>query len=192
MPHGVSTFVDRGETTPRAQRKPYLLAIGTIEPRKRYDLLLDAFERLAPKPRLYVVGTPGWNTDDIQTRLRGTEDVTWLDDATDAQINELLSGALALAVPSLAEGFGLGMLEAMARGTPVVSSGLGALSEVAGDAAVVPTDDSPESWAEALDEVMHDQTLWMECADTGLRRSANFTWKESARRTAEVYRSVAG
>ena len=116
VPHGVSTFVDRGETTPRAQRKPYLLAIGTIEPRKRYDLLLDAFERLAPKPQLYVVGTPGWNTDDIQTRLRSTEGVTWLADATDAQINELLSGALALAVPSLAEGFGLGMLEAMARG----------------------------------------------------------------------------
>ena len=192
VPHGVSSFVDRGEIVPRPERKPYLLAVGTIEPRKRYDLLLDAFERLAPQPRLYVAGSPGWKTENIQERLRSTDGVTWLDNASDAQIGELLSGALALAVPSLAEGFGLGMLEAMARGTPVVSSGLGALSEVAGDAALVPPRDAPDSWAEALEQILHDQELWEECSDAGYRRSRQFTWADSARKTAQVYRQVAG
>jgi glycosyltransferase involved in cell wall biosynthesis len=190
VPHGVSSFVERGAVRPREERDPVILAIGTVEPRKRYHLLLDAFERMSSRLRLCVVGAPGWNTQELQKRLRSSARVTWLDTATDDEINDLVSRAVALAIPSLAEGFGLGMLEAMARGTPVVSSGLGALSEVAGSAAFVPDDDSPTAWAEALDGIAGDLDLWNEFSGAGLARAANFTWSEAARRTAEVYRLV--
>lgn len=192
VPHGVSSFLSCGEPSPRALREPYVIAVGTVEPRKRYDLLLDAYERMTPRPELVVVGEAGWNTATLQERLRSTDGVTWLDRASDAGINRLLSNALALAIPSLAEGFGLGALEAMARGTPVVSSGLGALTEVTGDAAIVPDRDDPESWVEALEAVVHDESRWQVCSEAGVRRAREFTWREAAYRTAEVYRQVAG
>ena len=192
IPHGVSSFVSRCNVVPRAEREPLVVAVGTIEPRKRYDLLLDAFERMKPQPKLVVVGDTGWNTEALQERLRSTGGVTWLDRASDADIDWLLSNALALAIPSLAEGFGLGALEAMARGTPVVSSGLGALSEVTGDAAAVPARDDSHSWAEALESVIHDESQWQLLSNAGVRRAEAFTWQEAARRTAEVYQLVAG
>ena len=192
IPHGVSSFLSRGNVVPRSEREPVVVAVGTVEPRKRYDLLLDAFERMSPQPELVVIGDGGWNTEALQGRLRSTGGVTWLDRASDADIDRLLSNALALAIPSLAEGFGLGALEAMSRGTPVVSSGLGALKEVTGDAAAVPARDDPDSWAEALESVIHDESQWQLLSNAGVRRAEAFTWPEAARRTAEVYRLVAG
>lgn len=190
--HGVSSFITSGDILPHADRESFIVAVGTVEPRKRYNLLLDAFERLTPRPRLVVVGEAGWNTGDLQQRLRSTDGVTWLDRASDADIDRLLSKATALAIPSLAEGFGLGALEAMARGTPVVSSGLGALSEVTGDVAIVPDRDDPESWASALETIIHDEHLWQECSDAGVLRADGFSWLKAARQTTAVYRNVTG
>ncbi|MEZ4521180.1 MAG: glycosyltransferase family 1 protein [Thermomicrobiales bacterium] len=192
IPHGVSSFVSSGNIQDRDERGPYIVAVGTVEPRKRYSLLLDALERMRPRPELVIVGAPGWNTDDLQHRIRRAEPVTWLSNATDADINRLLSNALALAIPSLAEGFGLGALEAMACGTPVVSSGLGALSEVTGDAAVVPDLDEPQSWADAIESVIHDDERWRKLSADGAARAREFTWESTARRTACVYREITG
>ena len=192
IPHGVSSFVTRGDILPRETREPYLLAVGTIEPRKRYDLLLDAYERLKPRPKLIVAGSPGWNTQPLQDRLRGTDGVTWLENASDTQVNDLLSRALALVIPSLAEGFGLGALEALARGTPVISSGLGALSEVTGSAAHIPDRDVPAAWAGAIESVIHDESRWRELSLRGASRAKKFSWSDAAQRTSQVYRSVAG
>lgn len=192
IPHGLSSFISRDDIRPRESRKPYLLAIGTIEPRKRYDLLLDAFDRLKPRPELHIVGAPGWNTGALQDRLRGTAGVVWHENAGDAEVDQLISNALAVAIPSLAEGFGLGALEAMAHGTPVISSGLGALSEVTGPAAHVPALDEPVSWAEAIQYVVEDAERWNELSSMGAERALEFSWEEAALRTAAVYRLVAG
>jgi len=191
IPHGVSGFVGNAPVVPRERREPYLVAVGTVEPRKRYDLLLDAYERLRPQPRLHIAGAPGWNTDALQARVRATEGVTWHAAASDVEVNRLLSNALALLIPSLAEGFGLGALEALARGTPVISSGLGALSEVTGPAAFVPEHDDPASWAQATEHVIHDEAVWQDLSDAGVRRAGEFSWETAAARTAEVYRRVA-
>lgn len=192
IPHGISRFVDSGSITPRDRRAPYLLAVGTVEPRKRYDLLLDAYERLKPRPQLHIAGAPGWNTTALQQRLKSTDGVHWHQTASDAEVNDLLSNALALLLPSLAEGFGLGALEAMARGTPVISSGLGALSEVTGPAAQVPDRDTPAAWAEAIEQVIHDESTWQRLSESGYRRSRAFSWDAAAAATADVYRRVAG
>ncbi len=192
IPHGVSGFITPDAIKRRAQREPYIVAVGTIEPRKRYGLLLDAFERLSPGMQLHIIGAAGWNTHELQRRLRATLGVTWHANAGDAQLDRLVAGATALAIPSLAEGFGLGALEAMARGTPVISSGLGALSEVTGQAAEIPSHDDPASWAEAIERVAQDDQLWERLSTDGARRARQFTWQSAAQRTAEVYWHVAG
>ncbi len=187
IPHGVSSFVDAVGVVPRAQRRPYIVAVGTVEPRKRYDLLLDAIASLEPSPELCLVGQPGWNTEELQKRLQTTPGVTWLRNATDQEVRRLLAGAMALAVPSLAEGFGLGALEAMACGTPVVSSGHAALSEVTGDVAITPATDDADGWTDALRAALTDSFQWERASLAGVGRSHVFSWDRAAAETLRVY-----
>lgn len=116
---------------------PYYLCLGTIEPRKNHALLLDVWEGLADPPRLVIVGSRGWAGPELLARLDrapcGVEEWSGL---TDAQVSALLAGAQALLFPSLAEGFGLPLLEAAALGTPLIVSDLPVFRELAGDSAV--------------------------------------------------------
>jgi glycosyltransferase involved in cell wall biosynthesis len=189
IPHGVS-LVSSGEGgVPRAARGDFLLAVGTVEPRKRFDLLLDALA-LAERPlKLVVVGTPGWNAGATEARLRATPGVTWRERVADDELRRLYREAVALVVPSRAEGFGLPALEAMACGTPVLSSGGGALPEVTGDAALV-VSEAPVRWAAAMTHVVDDTALWQRLADAGLTRAARFSWAQAAHATAQVYRQA--
>lgn len=175
----------------RDSRRSFILAVGTIEPRKRFDLLLDALEHTGDQIHLMVVGQPGWNTEAVQARLRLHPHVTWLRSAGDAELQRLYHEAIALALPSRAEGFGLTAVEAMAAGTPVISSGGGALLEVTGDAALTVERQSPESWAEAMLSVVTDTDLWERLSANGRSRAAEFSWDRTARETLAVYRSVA-
>lgn len=188
IPHGVPALTSAGAPPAVAERGGYLLAVGTIEPRKRYDLLLDALALLSEPPPLIVVGRPGWQSAATEARLRATPGVDWRPTAGDEELAELYRRARAVAVPSLAEGFGFSALEAMAYGTPIISSGLGALPEVTGPVALTPAEDSAEGWAAALGRLRGDEALWQRLAEGGYRRALTFTWTRAAQATAEVYR----
>jgi glycosyltransferase involved in cell wall biosynthesis len=180
------------------RRGPYLLAVGTIEPRKNLPMLLRAFDRLARKcpgtPRLVLAGRPGWLVDETWRtlgRIEARERVDWLEGPTTAELALLYAGAVALAFPSRYEGFGLPALEAMASGTPVLASDAPAFRELVGGAGrLLPADDE-RAWADALAEISRDAALRAILAEAGLRRAAGYSWAATARATAAVYRRAA-
>jgi glycosyltransferase involved in cell wall biosynthesis len=190
IPHGVSLDLLDEPPLPRARRRDYVLAVGTVEPRKRYELLLDAARR-PDLPELIVAGQPGWHSHNIQNQLRAIPRVVWIASANDTTLRMLYREALALVLPSRAEGFGLPALEAMACGTPVLCSRGGAIPEVVGDAGLY-VDDAPNAWAEAIGQLARDRALWRRFSQAGRARAAAFTWSRAAEATAAVYRSVAG
>jgi glycosyltransferase involved in cell wall biosynthesis len=162
---------------PRADGE-YVLAVGTLEPRKNLARVIEAAERLGVELR--VVGARGWGAVDV----RGAN-VTWSGRVDDAELARLYRGARCLVYPSLYEGFGIPILEAMACGTPVVTSRGGATEEIAGGAAVL---------VDPLDA--GDIAAWIERAgpelrERGLERARGFTWDETAQRTHAVYEEVA-
>jgi len=191
IPHGVPTDLYSQTIVPRSDRGNYLLAVGTVEPRKRYDLLLDALAIDPSLPRLIIAGATGWNATATEHRLRSMQRVTRETGVSDERLRELYRTALALVFPSRAEGFGLPALEAMASGTPVISSGGGALIEVTATAALTVADPAPESWATAMRKLVDDPLCWQELSDAGRDQAALFSWQSSARLTAAVYHSIA-
>ncbi len=190
IPHGVSLNLHDVAPIPRIERGDYILAVGTVEPRKRYDLLLDAMAQGDVLPRLVIAGRVGWNSQSLERRLRSTDGVNWIADATDATLKRLYQQAIAVVVPSRAEGFGLPALEAMAVGTPVVSSGGGALPEVTGDAALTVEQATAEAWSSAIAQITTDRILWEELSTAGTTKARFFSWDRSAEATASVYRAL--
>ena len=171
-------------------QSPFLLFVGTLEPRKNLITLLKAMQRLPDAVRLVVAGAEGWGDSDAR-RLAGDlnvlERVTFSGRVSDAELDALYRTARLMAMPSLYEGFGLPVLEAMTRGTPVVCSNAGALSEVAGDAALLhdPLDDA--TLAQHIHAIWHDDTLHAEYRRRGLERAAQFSWQRAAQETLAVY-----
>ncbi len=176
----------------------YLLFVGTIEPRKNLVTLLEAFERVKKgglTDALVVVGKKGWLYDDFFHRLEASpekDSVVFPGFVPDEDLPAIYTGAQALVLPSLYEGFGLPVLEAMACGTPVIASSAGSLPEIGGDAAlyVPPTD--AEALAQALAEVLGSPQKAKEMRARGLARSAMFSWARTAKETLAVYRAAAG
>jgi glycosyltransferase involved in cell wall biosynthesis len=172
----------------------YFLFVGTREPRKNLDRLLLAYARLveAPSaPDLVVVGSPGWLADELGPRaaaLSIAPRVRWLVGVPPSDLPALYAAAVALVLPSLYEGFGLPVLEAMACGTPVACADAGALPEVAGGAAVLfdPTDVA--AIADALGRISREPALRSELRARGLERAAAFSWRRAAEETLDVYR----
>jgi glycosyltransferase involved in cell wall biosynthesis len=168
VPNGVTKLVgDKPGDLPDR----YVLAIGTIEPRKGFDLLVRAAERL--KVPLVVIGPQGWGNVDLRA-----EHVTLLGKVSDDRLASVLAGATVLAAPSLAEGFGLPVLEAMAAGVPVVHSDDPALVEVAGGAGTVVRRGDLASLTEGLRAVLADPGHTVEA---GITRASEFTWEKTAR-----------
>ncbi|TWH22438.1 glycosyltransferase involved in cell wall biosynthesis [Prauserella rugosa] len=162
---------------------PYVLAVGTLEPRKGIDVLIRAMAEV-PGAVLVLAGQPGWGGLDPEAIAERsglpTDRLRVLGRVTDAQLAGLLRGAAVVAVPSLAEGFGLPVLEAMAEGVPVVHSDAPALVEVAGGAGVcVPRGDAA-ALASALRGVLSGPDR-ARMADAGRARAREFTWTSAAR-----------
>jgi glycosyltransferase involved in cell wall biosynthesis len=136
-PLGVE-MIAAGPLPPGLPEGPFCVALGTVEPRKNHALLLDVWERLGPEaPWLFICGTRGWRNEAVFARLdRGVARVREMPGLDDAAVAALLDHARALLFPSLAEGFGLPLAEAAARGTPVISSDLPVCREVAGPGTV--------------------------------------------------------
>jgi alpha-1,3-rhamnosyl/mannosyltransferase len=162
---------------PRAEGD-YVLAVGTLEPRKNLERAAEAAARAGAELR--VVGAQGWGGI-------GANGVRWLGEVDDAELARLLRGARALVYPSLYEGFGIPILEAMSVGTPVVTSRGGATEEVAGGAAVLVDPLDPASIADGIEEADRRRD---ELRTLGLSRAAEFTWDDVARRTVDVYRKA--
>ena len=177
----------------------YVLSVGTREPRKNLETAVRACERLPAATRrrmpLVVVGPPGWRHSRVETlltRLRDRGEARLLGFVDDATLRLLYEGARAFVYLSWYEGFGFPPLEAMSRGTAVLTSTAGSLLEVTGDAALhVPADDVAAAHAQ-LARLLEDTDLRHRLAAAGQRRAAGFTWDRTARATLALYRAAAG
>ncbi len=168
------------EDGPRADGD-YLLAVGTLEPRKNLARAIEAARRLGVELR--VAGDPGWGG--VEASGPG---VTWVGFASDDELARLYRGAACVVYPSLYEGFGIPVLEAMACGTPVVTSRGGSTEEVAGGAAVLVDPEDVASIASGIEEAIARRD---ELRAAGLRRARAYSWDESARLLVDAYREAA-
>lgn len=176
---------------------PLALAVGTIEPRKRYDHLVAAFAQARQQPggprMLAIAGRRGWLYESVFQAVeehRVADAVRFLDYVPEDDLAALYSTADVLAMPSAHEGFGMPIIEAMACGAPVVCSAGGALPEAAGDAALIVPVDDITSLADALVAVTSEVTRQEAMRARGLARAAEFTWERVARQHLEVYHRV--
>jgi glycosyltransferase involved in cell wall biosynthesis len=176
----------------------YMLFVSTLEPRKNVVNLLEAFARAVAggyPGKLILVGRWGWRTEGAQEALRTSpvrDRIVHLDYLDRRVLAAVLRRAEALVFPSLLEGFGLPVVEAMAVGLPVITSRRSSLPEVAGDAAVYVDPDDPDSIAAAILALAGDVDRRSLLSAAGRRRAARFRWDEAARATAGVLRRAAG
>ncbi len=179
-----------------AHDQPFVLYLGTIEPRKNLIALIDAVRALRARGlphRLLIAGRKGWlyqATFDHVTRTGMSEAVVFLDYVPDAELPALFAACDAFVFPSLYEGFGLPPLEAMACGAPVVCSNTSSLPEVVGEAAVLFDPRDVGEIAGAIERVVSDVALRDELRAKGIAQAAKFSWERAARETLAVYERV--
>jgi glycosyltransferase involved in cell wall biosynthesis len=175
-------------------RGGYVLAVGRIDRRKNLGALLDAHAALgAEAPPLVVVGQSSEPRLLAELRARCASSqgrVRHLDDVSDAELPALYAGAAAFAFPSVAEGFGMPVLEALASGVPVVASDRTAIPEVAGDAALLVDPLDVDALTRALHRVLHDAALRARLAAAGPERAAAFSWAREAEKLRALYRRL--
>lgn len=177
----------------------YLLAVGTLQPRKNIATLLAAYAKLVASlpdaPDLVVAGSPGWGNVSVRGAAQSLgigRRVHTPGFVPDADLAALYAGARLFAMPSLYEGFGLPALEAMAAGVPVVVSQASSFPEIVGDAGLTVPPLEVDAWAAALRRLVEEPDLARRLGDSGRERAATFTWQRAAEATAQVYRGVAG
>lgn len=178
--------------------RPYILSVGTAEPRKNLLRLVDAFALLLQDRGadfdLVLAGKAAWGSDSLRERIAalGLEArVRVTGHIAAGDLPTLYSGATVFVMPSLAEGFGMPLLEAMACGIPVIAGNATALPEVYGDAAIGFDATDTEALAGALARVLGDSALRADLIARGLRRAEQFTWEAAARKTVAVFEAVA-
>ena len=175
--------------------KEYLLFVGTIEPRKNVDAILDSYLALRADIRqhydLAIAGPIGWAAGSTVDRLRaGASGVRVLGYVPESDLPALTGGAAVFVYPSLYEGFGFPVAQAMAAGVPVITSNVSSLPEVAGTGGVLIDPASTSELGTAMERLLTSATVRAEMGDRGRRHAAQFTWQESARRSAEFFRAL--
>ena len=179
----------------------YVLAVGSIQPRKNLPLLFRSYadlRRARPKaklPKLVVVGKRAWLSGGTLGAIEGNgvADATILTGyVPEAELPALYTGALCFVYPSYFEGFGLPPLEAMQCGAPVITGNLTSLPEVVGDAGLTFDPFDAGELTRAMSRLLDDPGLRAELRERGLQRARKFSWQETARRTLEIYRTIGG
>ena len=183
-------------------RNEYLLFVGTLEPRKNLIRLLEAFYRLLAgnpnyksKYQLLLAGSLGWLYDTIfdEVKNRGLGENVLLPGYVDAEdLPTLYRNATIFIYPSLYEGFGLPVLEALTSGTPVITSDSSSMPEIAGDAALFVDPVDVEGMVSAMRRFLEDEKLRSNYSERALLQAKKFSWEKCARETLDVYREVAG
>ncbi len=175
----------------------YFLCVGTLQPRKNMERVVEAYLRLPPRMQsahqLVIAGKEGWRAGELAAQLRALAPqgrVRWLNYVEAADLRALYQGAAAFVFPSLYEGFGLPVLEAFASGVPVVTSNATSLPEVAGNAAVLVDPLDTNAIAAAMAQLIDDSRLSDRLQRAGLARAATYTWARCARETVAVLRSL--
>ncbi len=178
-------------------REPYLIAVGTVEPRKGYPVLLQAVERAAtkiPDLQLVIVGATGWLAEPIERTLeeaQGRGRVLRLRGISDQTLAALYSASAAFVTASFYEGFNLPLLEALACGAPVIATDIPVHREVAGDAALFVRSGDVDSLAEAIIGLLTEGALASRLQKAASQRASRFSWHKSAEQHIAVYRAVA-
>jgi glycosyltransferase involved in cell wall biosynthesis len=188
--HGV-----RPPTGAAGTRDKIVLHVGAIQRRKNVARLVDAFERVDRDWQLVLAGSAGFGAAEIDARIDRSpsrERIRMLGYVPPSELAGWYARAMIFAFPSLDEGFGMPVLEAMASGTPVIASNRSAVPEVAGDAAWLVNPEDTEELAGALVALTQDPERWTDLSLRGLARAARFTWAEAVEKTWRVYCELAG
>ncbi len=205
VPEGLPPSAPPG-ALPAGVEPGFILAVGTVEPRKNYGRLLAAYRQLRGRqgslpfiidgrpgvPQLVIAGRPGWAYGDTLQRIAAEPGVRYLGHVDEPTLSALYESASLLAFPSLYEGFGLPLLEAMSRGLPAVVGSAGSLPELAAGTAITVDAEDVSSIAGGLERLLADAELRARLGAEGRRRAAEFTWAEAARKTRAILRRAAG
>lgn len=195
VPWGIDVEAADAERVAAARSKygidgPFVLWTGTIEPRKNLGTLLRAFVDVDRDVELVLVGPRGWN-EDLDALLAPVRSrVRVLGFVDPAELAPLYAAAEVFCYPSVREGFGLPVLEAMAQGTPVVTSTDTSTAEVGGDAVVLVSPTDPEAIGAAIDELLRDPVRARDLGAAGLARAETYTWERTASMVAAAYRDA--
>jgi len=178
-------------------RRPYALYVGTIEPRKNLDRLLDAWPTLSTSVReqfdLVIAGPEGWQSARTLARLRApVPGVRYLAYVPESDLPDITAGATVFVYPSLYEGFGFPVAQAMAAGVPVITSDLSSLPEVTGGAAALIDPHSPAELRAALDGLLTSPATRQRLAAAGRTQAQRFRWDLCARRSLEFFEQILG
>ena len=170
----------------------YLLYVGAIQPRKNLNVLIEAFEKIKEKKselKLVIAGAPAWQYECVLGKIAKSkfkDDIIVTGTIAFDQLPALYQNAQAFIFPSLYEGFGIPVLEAMASGTPVILANNSSLPEVAGDSALYFDTSSPDELAACIENVSSDELLRNNMIEKGLKRSENFSWEKCAQETLDI------
>ena len=181
----------------------FILFVGTLQPRKNIVRLIEAFSKLGIREEdfeikdleLIIIGKKGWQYEEILAAPEkfGVEDrVKFLENIHDDELDIFYKHALCYVLPSLYEGFGLPVLEAMQRGCPVITSNISSLPEAGGDAAMYVDPENVNDIAEKMNKLINDKKLREELVEKGKKQVKKFSWEKAAKETLEVLQQVAG
>ncbi len=192
--HGVRVLPALQASAPAATREAVILSVGTIQQRKNTARLVRAFERLPEPWRLVLAGAPnGYGSEQAIEAVRSSparHRIAVTGYVSPERLGALYASASVFAFPSLDEGFGMPVLEAMAYGVPVLAANRSALPEVCGDAALMVDPASEEEIGEGLLKLTSDEALRQSLATRGREHAATFTWEKAARQTWQAYEEL--
>ena len=192
IPHGARLPVSDSRIV---EREPMILFVGAIQKRKNVVRLVEAFESVPQEWKLVLAGAAGFGAEEALERIEHSSrksDIQVLGYVRDDVLEDLYARASIFAFPSLDEGFGMPLLDAMVRGIPVLTSNVSAMPEVAGDAALLVNPHDTQAIDQGLQRLIRDGSLRAALVEKGIRRAAEFTWGKAVAETWRIYQELLG